>query len=99
MIIWLYDYDYSKIYRPSDDLLQSLDITTLSMDKSAKSGAANGGGEEKEDKEEVRMRNTHDKVLGRCVQRWDWTRLDEERSKRESEEADADRAAYQSIDW
>lgn len=39
------------------------------------------------------------KALELAVSRWEWTRAEEERKKRESAEADAERIAYQSIDW
>ncbi len=33
------------------------------------------------------------------MQRWSWSRAEDERKKRESAQADADRVAFQSIDW
>lgn len=39
------------------------------------------------------------KALEATVNRWEWTRAEDERKKRESAEADAERIAFQSIDW
>ena len=39
------------------------------------------------------------KALELAVQRWSWTRAEDERQKRESAEADAERIAFQAIDW
>ena len=39
------------------------------------------------------------RVLERAVLRWEYTRSEEERKRRESIEADAERAAFLSIDW
>lgn len=39
------------------------------------------------------------KLLEAAVQRWEWTRAEEERKKRNAMEADAEKLAFQSIDW
>jgi len=39
------------------------------------------------------------KVLESAVYRWEWLRAEEEKKRRETQEADAERNAFQAIDW
>jgi splicing factor 3A subunit 1 len=50
-------------------------------------------------KERIQLKSDKMRVLEGCVQRWEWTRADEDRKNRDSAEADAERIAFQSIDW
>lgn len=50
-------------------------------------------------KERIKLKSDKMKVLEGCVQRWEWSRADEDRKNRDSAEADAERIAFQSIDW
>jgi splicing factor 3A subunit 1 len=49
--------------------------------------------------EKIKQRTDKMTALEQAVNRWGWTRAEEERKKRESAEADAERIAFQSIDW
>jgi splicing factor 3A subunit 1 len=39
------------------------------------------------------------KVLEKCVHRWSWERAEQERIRRESQEADTEKSAYHAVDW
>lgn len=47
----------------------------------------------------VKEKSTKMGALEKSVQRWQWERAEDERKKREDSEADAERSAYQAIDW
>eukprot|EP00607_Mallomonas_marina_P004114 CAMPEP_0182424134 /NCGR_PEP_ID=MMETSP1167-20130531/10289_1 /TAXON_ID=2988 /ORGANISM="Mallomonas Sp, Strain CCMP3275" /LENGTH=340 /DNA_ID=CAMNT_0024603697 /DNA_START=362 /DNA_END=1381 /DNA_ORIENTATION=- len=47
----------------------------------------------------IKERRNRMKGLEAAVHRWEWRRAEEERKKREAMAADAERSAYQSIDW
>jgi splicing factor 3A subunit 1 len=39
------------------------------------------------------------KILEKCVHRWSWERAEEERIRRESQQADVEKSAYHAVDW
>ena len=47
----------------------------------------------------IEARRTRFGALEASVSRWEWARAEEERKRRESQEADAERTAFQAIDW
>lgn len=52
-----------------------------------------------EQRARVKQRRERMSVLEAAVHRWEWDRAEEERKRREAVEADAERDAFQSIDW
>lgn len=78
---------YAKILSPAPEIIARIDQFSYRANNNNNSNGHSSGGGAKA------------KLLESAVHRWDWNKMESEKKKRDELEADAERVAYQLIDW